>query len=302
MPYVSACPPSVKANNMDAAIAQLRVVELFRADFQGRFPDGIVLSEYEYMGRTTFANAPSGPIQYQNKPLTNLFLSAMSDAFRKFLKDNDFRKPDVIGIAEGGLSRLAVELLEVTTKDNRDSAFRQVRDKVDTLQKTVLKSLNVSFGADIGPSDWRPDGLQNQYPSAPPNGGPAKSIRWICYLPTQALPPKTGVVLYEVHDISIGDPVPVPSLDPRVVKRIRDAYNQRRTDLPDDWWVKPYLTMNPPDAHALEIFAVAVGVGAAIACLAAALDPVPGDEVPICMAAARVIQGAVEMAPSLAVP
>jgi len=297
--FIVPCLPAQNATSIDAQVAQLRVLELFRADFLGRFPSGVVLSELEYMGKTTYASTPAfriapggaapanGPVQFQGRALINSFLSAMSDSFRKFKAEGDFRKCDVIGLAETGSAQLTIELLEVTTEKNQRSAFKQIADKIDTLTRTVLPSLDFSMKADIQPASWRPVGLQNEYPTAPGTGA-TTIARWICYLPTQTVPPGAGVILYEVHSIGDKQKVAVPALDKDVATHLKNAFDQRQS-LSDDEWIRAYFIANPRDRQTLKVYAASAGLAMAALCVFTILDPVPGDEVPVCVIAARIV-------------
>ena len=90
------------ATPLESEAAQLRVRELFQADFLHRYPDGIVISELEYMGRTTSAPNQPGPLRIAGRPALNRIMEALTADFRRWLKDRDYRKCDVLGIAGDG--------------------------------------------------------------------------------------------------------------------------------------------------------------------------------------------------------
>lgn len=46
--------PQISPNKLQSEAAQLYVVSWFRDYFLGKYPTGIVISELEYVGRTTF--------------------------------------------------------------------------------------------------------------------------------------------------------------------------------------------------------------------------------------------------------
>jgi hypothetical protein len=127
---------------------------------------GVVMTEYEYLGRTTFAAAGGTPVQFPGKPLISKLVSGMSRSFRRGVKFADFRKPDGIGMVEQVRS-VRVELLEVTTEKNQQSAKSQMRDKTDTLLRTVVGSLGSPFTVDVVGTPWKPSGFQNTFPSVP---------------------------------------------------------------------------------------------------------------------------------------
>lgn len=134
-----------------AEAAQLRVLYWFREDFLRRSPNGIVISELGYMGRTTGAPKQPGPLRTPGRPGINEVLDAMTSDFRRWLKDRDYRKCDVLGIADEG--RYA-ELLEVTTEDNAASAITQIASKFAILRETVNRLHNMSV--DWTAAKWRP--------------------------------------------------------------------------------------------------------------------------------------------------
>ncbi|HYR87412.1 MAG TPA: hypothetical protein VE422_25235 [Terriglobia bacterium] len=87
-----------------------------------------------------------------DRPKLNQVLDALAHDFRRWLRHRDYRKCDVLGIANDGLN---AELLEVTTVDNAASAILQVNSKLAILRETVNRIHNISV--DWRPSRWRPE-------------------------------------------------------------------------------------------------------------------------------------------------
>ena len=55
--------PQMSPSSLQSEAAQLHVVSWFRDDFLRRYPSGIVISELEYMGRTTSATEAPTPLR-----------------------------------------------------------------------------------------------------------------------------------------------------------------------------------------------------------------------------------------------
>ena len=178
----------VQLQRWDAQAAQQRVYELFRDDFLKRFPTGDVISELGFMDRTTKAPEHPGLRQYPGRPRLNSIMKALTDDFRKWDKDGDYRKCDILGIAGDGS---VAELIEVTTAKNEmknKSASTQLNAKLTTLRQTVerIHDLRVEWRA----SRWRPTGRQMFYLLPQSKLG---EVRFLCYTPTYRLmPPEQG--------------------------------------------------------------------------------------------------------------
>jgi hypothetical protein len=301
MTFVPYCGPSVDPNNIDTQIAQARAYESFRTDFLSRYPNGEVMTELEYIGRTVSAAVgSSGPVQYSGKQLINRLLAAMADAFIR----KGYRKPDGLGIAEEGRS-LRVELLEVTTAKNQESAKKQMRDKTDTLARQVNESMQASFPVTYVGTPWRPTKTYEMFVPCPPAAKPREVARWVCFLPTQRINPPDGVILYEVHNILLEpEKVAAPKLSEDASQRLAKAYADARalegTRVADDpVWARQYLQANPPDRDEIRNMVMTVGIALAVVALAAACagavaDPVPGDEVVVCGVALQVARQAIQ--------
>jgi hypothetical protein len=263
--------PQAAPTHLEAEAAQRRVLELFRADFVKRFPDGIVISELEYMGRTTAAPNEPGPLQFPGSPTLSRVMEALTKDFRNWSKDRDYRKCDALGLAPG--ARVG-ELIEVTTGDNALSAITQIQVKLAILRETVERIHELSF--DWRPSPWRPSPDQQFY--ALPSRQPGE-VRYLCYFPTVRLAAPPGVILYEVHVITrptVPVPVPVPS---DVADKLRQAYRDLKArQIQTEAWARQFLTEHPVVGVALRGLAVVVGVALLVAAIILIFDPVPGDE------------------------
>ncbi|HWB99078.1 MAG TPA: hypothetical protein VG672_20360 [Bryobacteraceae bacterium] len=277
-------PSNISPSRLESEAAQLRILEWFRPDFLGRHPTGIVLSEYEYMGRTTSAPRQPGPLRTSNRDL-NATLDGLATNFRNWEKDRDFRKCDVLGISGDG--RYA-EMLEITTESNAASAIAQVNAKLAILRITVNKLLNRAV--DWRPSPWRPTGdlqIFMQLPAAP------GEFRWVCYMPTYRRPAPEGVVLYEIHALKRTQvPVPVP-----VPKELTDKIKNRAERVPvrkgfEQQWARDFLIENPALKTVLKALMVVAAIGLIIVAIVAIFDPVPGDEAAAYLAAMALLQQA----------
>lgn len=252
--------PQMSPGPLDSEAAQLHIRDFFKGDFLRRHPDGIVISELEYMGRTTFPSATPTPLRIRGKSQINEILDALSQDFRRWVKKNDYRKCDILGIADDGLT---AELLEVTTAENQLSAITQVNSKIDILTRTVnrIHKLHV----DWRPSNWKPaPGQMYRLLELSPI-----RQRYICYQPTfrRAAPP--GVILYEIHVVQ-PKPVCVPQ---RFKERARSALRELK-DM--DQKAKEFLRENDDTSDWVKGLAIVAG-GALI--IVAAIDPIPGDEI-----------------------
>ena len=304
--FIVICGPVADTRKTDAAVAQARAYEWFYQDFMRRFPQGVVMTEYEYIARTTFAGAGGTPVQFPGKPLINKLLDGMSDSFRRGNRFADFRKPDGIGLVEQGRS-VRVELLEVTTEKNQSSAIGQVRDKADTLLQTVVKSLGSPFPVVVVGTPWTPSGSQISFPSVPDTAN-NEFARWICYLPTQRSSPPAGVVLYEVHAARAPAefaPASAPALSPESQSVLQREYARARANPALALDIGQKVPLVAPEvaaelASVAAVAGVALAVGLVVGCVAAAVDPVPGDEVVICGFALKAVQAAARMAPTAA--
>lgn len=133
----------------EAEAAQLFAVELFRRDFLRRFPGGVVISELEYLASTTIAPRDPGLLQYRGATAINRVLSALAADYRRWIRDRDYRKSDAMGISHDAWQ---AELIEVTTVRRRLKAETQLRDKLDTLHRTVnrIHGLNTIWCLPVG--------------------------------------------------------------------------------------------------------------------------------------------------------
>ena len=232
----------------------------FRVDFLKRYPDGVVISQLEYMGFTTRAPKNPLPVIYRGKSRINEIMDAMAANFRNWTKNGDYRKCDMLGIANDGLTG---ELIEVTTDLNRLSAITQVNTKLDILTRTVNRISNLHV--DWRPSKWRPGpGQMYGLLSATPGGQ-----KYVCYQPTFRRGAPDGVILYEIHS-ALPEPIPVPY---RFRERARSALRELKAM---DVKAKEFLKENDDVSNWVKGLAIVAG---GLVIIAAAIDPVPGDEI-----------------------
>jgi hypothetical protein len=270
--------PQLSPSSLQSQAAQLYVVEGFSKYFLGKYPTGIVISELEYMGRTTSATEAPTPLRTFGRPRLNEILNALAHDFRRWSKDRDYRKCDVLGIANDGVN---AELLEVTTESNAASAIAQVTSKLAILRETVnrIHNLSVEWRA----SAWKPgpDRLFHSLHASP------LEIIYVCYVPTFRAAAPAGVVLYEIHTLARQLPVvPVP-LPREARRRIRQGVAQQG-DV--EARARRFLEANPDFAGWIRAIAALLAVAAVIAAILAVIDPVPGDEVVAAMFAAALFR------------
>jgi hypothetical protein len=220
------------------------------------------------MGRTTAASGSPTPLRTFDRPRLNQVLDALAHDFRRWVKDRDYRKCDILGIANDGLN---AELVEVTTEDNAISAITQVASKLAILRETVNRIHNMSV--DWRPSAWKPAPQQLfRVLQATPN-----QVVYLCYVPTFRAAAPPGVVLYEVHALArqrVPVPVPVPQ---RAPERVRQAVPSEQEGV--EARARRFLNENPDIAGWIRAIAAVLAVAAVIAAIIAVIDPVPGDEV-----------------------
>src|SRR5262245_340439 len=260
--------PQMSPNALQSEAAQLHVVSWFRDYWLRRFPSGIVISELEYVGRTTFPLDIPTPLRMPGQPRINEVLDALSQDFRRWSKERDYRKCDVLGIGNDGRN---AELVEVTTENNAASAIAQVNSKLAILRETVNRIHNLSV--DWQPSPWKPG--PNQLFRVLQSG--PTEITYLCYVPTARSAPMPGVVLYEIHRLAreqATSRVPAPR---ETQQRVRQA--MPRTDVDEDARARQFLDRNPDIAGWIRALAAVLLVAAVIATIIAVVDPVPGDEV-----------------------
>ena len=282
------CPVAVPTQGLDATVAEMRAYESFRADFLRRYPNGVVMTQYEYMNKGSFAGAGGTPVRIPSKPQLNVLLDSMSDNFRRHVKFADFRKPDGIGMAEraGGV---LVELLEVTTAGNAPSAMKQMVDKTAILNGPVARAGAGPMLLEVIGTPWRPGKLEDMTASKP---GAGELARWVCYQPTQRLGPPAGVTLYEMHSVKRG--TALPALSPQAQEALQRSYVRSKESARRGL---PIQSPEPLVAQELSGLVsryglVLVAGAAALACTATALSPVPGDEVAVCGFAVGVTRAA----------
>jgi hypothetical protein len=258
--------PQMSPSSLQSEAAQLHVVSWFRDDFLRRYPSGIVISELEYMGRTTSATEAPTPLRTFGRPRLNEVLDALAHDFRRWSKERDYRKCDVLGIANDGMN---AELLEVTTENNAASAIAQVHSKLAILRETVNRIHNLTV--DWRPATWRPGPEQIfRVLQATP-----LEIIYLCYMPTFRAVGVPGVVLYEVHRLARERAiVPVPA--PREAeRRVRQAVPRQDFETR----ARQFLAANPDIAGWIRAIAAVLTVAAVIVAILAIINPVPGDEV-----------------------
>jgi len=252
---------------LQSEAAQLHVVSWFKDYFLGRYPTGIVISELEFMGRTTSATEAPTPLRTFGQPRLNAILDALAHDFRRWSKDRDYRKCDALGIANDGLN---AELIEVTTENNAASAIAQVSSKLAILRETVNRIHNLSV--DWRASAWKPEPHRLfQVLDATP-----AHITYLCYVPTFRAGAPLGVVLYEVHRLSReGAVVPVPA-PKEAQRRVRQAVPPQG-DFEER--ARQFLKANPDIAGWIRAIAAVLTVAAVVVAILAVINPIPGDEV-----------------------
>ena len=263
--------PQSAPTPFEAQAAQLRIVQLFRSDFLSRYPDGIVISELEYMGRTTAAPNQPGPLIVSGRSRLNQVLAALTEDFRRGLRDRDYRKCDALGISGNGTY---AELLEITTVDNAMSAITQVTSKL-----AILNSVNRihNLSVDWRPAVWRPSAEKLFFVPSPSSSG--SEIRYLCFFPTFRAGAPPGVVLYEVH-VAKRPTVPVPVRVPNeVAEQLRQSYrsNPPTKDTADSW-ARRFVNEHPVMGMALRGLAAVFGAALVVAAIILIFDPIPGDE------------------------
>jgi hypothetical protein len=274
--------PQMAPSSFHSEAAQLHVVNWFRQYFLRKYPSGIVISELEYMGRTTFAQEAPTPLRMFGQPRINQILDALAHDFRRWSKERDYRKCDVLGLANDGFT---AELLEVTTENNAASAIAQVYSKLAILRETVNRIHNLTV--DWRPSPWKPEMPRQLFA---PLGATATDITYLCYAPTFRAAPALGVVLYEVHRLA-REKVAVPVAAPREAQqRVRQAM-PRQGDVESR--ARDFLRTNPDLAGWIRTVAAVLAVAAVIVAIVAIIDPVPGDEVAAAYFAAALFRVAV---------
>jgi hypothetical protein len=286
------CPAAVPTRELDSQVAESRAYEWFRADFLRRHPTGEVMTQYEYLNRTTFAGAGGTPVRIAGKPRITALIDSMSDNFRRHVRFGDFRKPDGVGMVELG-DLVRVELLEVTTAGNASSAMRQMREKMELLRGVVSRAGGLSFGLDVMGTPWRPSESQKNWPAVPQQG---ESARWVCFDPTERNRPPAGVTLYEVHAAPRGKPQ--HALSPSTQAALRQGFAANRHQAAQGMPVGGGIpAQNPAVAREVADMAKTVGILVAIAAVAACAvsvaTPVPGDELAVCSFALGVTRAAV---------
>lgn len=271
---------------LQSEAAELHAVNWFRQYFLAKFPTGIVISQLEFMGRTTAPPAAVTPLRMFGQPRLNQILDALAHDFRRWSRDRDYRKCDALGIANDGFN---AELLEITTENNMASAVTQVNAKLAILRQTVNRIHNLTV--DWRPTLWKPAGHQQfvALPSTP------QEVTYLCYVPTtRSAAVFPGVVLYEVHRLARATapaPVPAPS---GAKKRAQDAApHGSRVDDGLEARARRFLDANPDIAGWIRALAAVLAVAAVIAAIVALIDPVPGDEVAAASFAAALFRIAV---------
>lgn len=259
--------PQMAPTALQSEAAQLHVVSWFRDYFLAKHPSGIVISELEFMGRTTSATEAPTPLRTFGRPRLNEILDALAHDFRRWSKDRDYRKCDALGIANDGMN---AELIEVTTERNAASAIAQVHSKLAILRETVNRIHNLTVDWQASPWKPAPHQLFRVLQATP------LEIIYLCYVPTFRAAPVPGVVLYEVHRLARDRavvPVPAPK---EAERRIRQAVPPQG-DL--EARARQFLTANPDIAGWIRAIAAVLTVAAVVVAILAVINPVPGDEV-----------------------
>jgi hypothetical protein len=261
---------------LEAEAAQLRALELFRRYFLRRFPDGVVISELEHLGATTIAPWQSRMIQYPHRPQVNKVLAALAQDYRRWQTDRDYRKSDGMGISGDGWD---AELIEVTTVGRVRAADVQLRDKLDTLNRTVNRVHGLTTRWQRSP--WRPAGADLFYPLT--------VGRFLSYLPTYTENAPAGVILYEVFERDpVRQPVPVP-LPEGTAEGLRSGFRQTQSREQAVSWAQRFAVEHPVLMGVLRGLALLGGAALAVLAVVLIFDPAPGDEVAAYAAASVLI-------------
>ncbi len=275
-------PQNLTTQEFDAQAAQLRIFESFRTHFLGRFPDGEVTSELEYQGGTTSPfTLPRPPRTFGRHHVDRVYAALAAD-FRNWSKERDYRKCDVLGIANDGVT---AELIEVTIDYNAASAIRQLEHKLSILRQTVNRNHNLHVDWRAAP--WRPNTKRLFCPLRAPSG----QMRYACYEPTVRNSAPNGIVLYEIH--ALDRSVATEPLPQNVRDAVRKHADSSRHQTPEAW-AQNVTAREPGVSGTLRVLAIGGAIALIVIGIAMLLDPVPGNEVlafTAAMALVRVSQG-----------
>ena len=278
--------PQIRTKDYDSAVAQLRAYELFKANYMARNPGGIVLSELEYKGATTFAHPRIHSIRVGNQHHNRIF-DVLAIDFRNAEKAWGFRKPDGMAINAQGT---AGELLEVTTKTNSPKAKVQMNDKIRILNEiSRIHDLRI----DWAPTRWVPANTERElyYPAQPQAN---ELLRYVCFKPTYGRNEREllGIILYEMHAIERGFRRSIPSSLPQSIQEDLQANYKRKKfkTVSATVWAEGFLATHPSTKPVLQGLALTLSAGILVIVILLALDPIPGDEVAAAYAAMALIR------------
>jgi len=256
---------------------------LVRDYFLRIYPTGIVISELEYRAATTSPFGPPKGLRTLQQPRLDAVLDSLQDDFRNWVKDFDYRKCDALGISGDGLN---AELLEVTTGTNAPAAIGQITRKLDILRNTVNRIHNLRL--QCYPSRWQPnEGQRFRTLNSDQN-----QITYLCYEPTFRLAAPPGVILYEVHRVTMQRvPVPVPAPG-GAAERLRQAVPPASERLENNGErARRFLNSNPDIARWIRAL-IAVSLTAAIVAIMILIAPAEGAVVAVFAFAAALVRAA----------
>lgn len=132
---------------------------------------------------------------------------------------------------------------------------------------------------------WKPTKLD--VPSKERTTASSTESRWICFRPAYRNEMPEGVVLYEVHasqdrDAKKGEALRAPQLSQASRDALQKSLMQEQTRRDPEGAAVNFRNAHPHAAVEINTLVAVVGVATAIACVAAAVTPVPGDEIVMC--------------------
>jgi len=244
-------------------IAQAYALALFQADFEVRYPAGVVLSELDVFKTNTGKSLIDLVLRVLSTDFRNSYAQTQSNRDRikvgktaEELKEGRSRKADALGIAVAPLRRAIVcELMEVTTANEAESTIAEdlvqklaiLRGPVKTLVDEQLRALraNQTLAPETFLASGTPWIIPPEFAIVPifPESGMAREpsiYRWLCYAPTYKYRPMSiaspfvtnvepdsspakGLILYSVHQS--GNPDVAPD---KVFKKVRQWAEQQR--------------------------------------------------------------------------
>lgn len=268
MPRVANRTPEQMKEPWTADAADLRIYNLFAADFRRRDPDGATYRQLEYLGLASGRAPRQVPgVRERGKHGLNRILEGLQTDFRNAGPSGEPRKPDGMGISRDGLRG---EIVEVKTVGQRYALKKQLDDELGILRRRV----NAASGVDtrwIGTA-WRPVGPDQLYFRPYPDV-------LVSFEPTYRLNAPPGGILYEVWDRRRQPQEHGASVPEELAKRLRSTNEQRRVGREDPvGWAEAFGRDYPALLPVVRALSAVIGAGLCILAVALMFDPVPGDE------------------------